>query len=338
MTTIKDIARRANVSDATVSRVINNSPNVKLQTREKVQRAIKDLNYYPNSLARGMRSKKTNSIGLLLADITNPFYAETAKTIIERAGKHSYTVILCPTNNDISEQKKYIDVLLQRKVDGFIFASVHWDDSSLDAVMEAGVPYVLYNRKTSAYKKSNYVVLDNELGAYMAVEHLYKLGHRRIALIRGPHTFSTGKERSNGYLKALKEFGLPHNEELIVQGKYSEKESYDSAMKLFNSNNPPTAVFASNDLMALSVYDAALSCGLSVPRDIALVGFDDIEIASHRAIELTTVSQNRNMMAEIAFDTLRKIIENEPFQQPVQAVLKPMLTVRKTCGSQMKKI
>ena len=337
MTTIKDIARRVNVSDATVSRVINDSPNVKPQTREKVQKAIKELNYYPNSLARGMRSKKTNSIGLLLADITNPFYAETAKTIIERAGKNDYSIILCTTNNDIIEQQKYIDVLLQRKVDGFIFASVHWKDPSLAAVMEAGVPYILYNRKTSAYKNLNYVVLDNELGAYLAVEHLYKLGHRRIAMIRGPHTFSTGKERSSGYLKALKEFGLLHDEKLIVQGEYSEKQSYDSAMKLFSSDNRPTAVFASNDLMALSVYDAALSCGLSVPSDIALVGFDDIEIASHRAIELTTVSQNRNMMAEIAFDTLRKNIENGPFQQPVQVVLKPMLTVRKTCGSQMKK-
>ena len=338
MTTIKDIARRVNVSDATVSRVINNSPNVKPQTREKVHKAIEELNYYPNSLARGMRSKRTNSIGLLLADITNPFYAETAKTIIERAGKHGYSIILCTTNNDINEQKKYIDVLLQRKVDGFIFASVHWKDPSLSAIMGAGLPYVLYNRKTSAYENLNYVVLDNELGAYMAVEHLYKLGHRRIGLIRGPHTFSTGRERSDGYLKALKKFGLPHDEKLIVQGKYSEKESFDSAMKLFNSNNPPTAIFASNDLMALRVYDAALSCGLSVPRDVALVGFDDIEIASHRAIGLTTVSQNRNMMAEIAFDTLRKIIEKEPFQEPVQVVLKPMLTVRKTCGSQMKKI
>ena len=157
-------------------------------------------------------------------------------------------------------------------------------------------------------------------------------------MIRGPHTFSTGKERSNGYLKAIKDFGLPYDDQLIVQGKYSEKQSYDSAMKLFNSDNPPTAVFSSNDLMALRVYDAALSCGLSVPRDVALVGFDDIEIASHRAIGLTTVSQNLNMMAEIAFDTLRKMIENGPFQQPVQVVLKPMLTVRKTCGSQIKKI
>lgn len=338
MTTIKDIARRANVSDATVSRVINNSPNVKPQTREKVQRVIEELNYYPNSLARGMKSKKTYSIGLLLADITNPFYAETAKTIIERASRHGYSIILCTTNNEITEQQKYIDVLLQRKVDGFIFASVHWKDSSLSAVMRAGMPYVLYNRKTSINKDLNYVVLDNELGAYLAVEHLYKLGHRRIALIRGPHTFSTGKERYNGYLKALMDFGLPHDEKIIVQGKYSEKESYDSAMKLLNSKNPPTAIFASNDLMALRAYDAALSCGLSVPRDIALVGFDDIEMASHRAIGLTTVSQNRNMMAEIAFETLKNIIENGSFQQPVQVVLKPLLTVRDTCGCQMKKV
>ncbi|MGM0653373.1 MAG: LacI family DNA-binding transcriptional regulator [Bacillota bacterium] len=337
MATIKDIARKANVSDATVSRVINNSPNVKPQTREKVLQAIEEFNFYPNSLARGMRSKKTNSIGLLLADITNPFYAETAKSIIEQADKYGYSIILCTTNNDLHEQQKYIEILLQRKVDGFIFASVHWKDPSLRTVVNSDVPFVLYNRKTSASASLNYVVLDNELGSYLAVEHLYNLGHRRIAMIRGPHTFSTGRERSHGYYKALKDFGLPLDESLVVQGKYSEKQSFDSAMKLLNADNPPTAIFASNDLMALSAYDAAMASGLSVPQDIALVGFDDIDIAAHRAIQLTTVSQNLNIMAEIAFNSLRKMIIAEPLHALVQVVLKPNLTIRKTCGYHLKK-
>lgn len=334
MPTIKDIAKRAGVSGATVSRVINNLPNVKPETREKVQKSINELQYYPNSLARGMRSKRTNSIGLVLADITNPFYAETAKTIIELAGKHDYSIILCNTNNDLNEQHKYIDVLLQRKVDGFIFASVQCKDPSLDPVIASKVPYILYNRRMMQNDHINYVVLDNELGAYMAVEHLYKLGHRRIALVRGPNTFSTGRERFNGYLKALKSFGLKYDEKIVLQGKYNEKESYDAAIKLISSKDRPTAIFASNDLMALSALEAVISSGLRVPEDIAVVGFDDIEIASHSAIQLTTISQNRNMMAEIALDSLRKIINKESLQLPVQVVLKPMLTVRKTCGSE----
>ncbi|MFU8795396.1 MAG: LacI family DNA-binding transcriptional regulator, partial [Dethiobacteria bacterium] len=298
MPTIKDIAKRAGVSGATVSRVINNLPNVKPETREKVQKSIDEMQYYPNSLARGMRSKKTNSIGLILADITNPFYAETAKTIIELAGRHDYSIILCNTNNDLNEQHKYIDVLLQRKVDGFIFASVHCKDPSLDPVIASKVPCILYNRRMLQNDHINYVVLDNELGAYMAVEHLYNLGHRRIALVRGPNTFSTGRERFNGYLKALKSFGLKYDEKIVLQGKYSEKQSYDAAIKLISSKDRPTAIFASNDLMALSVLEAVISSGLRVPEDIAVVGFDDIEIASHSAIQLTTISQNRNMMAE----------------------------------------
>jgi LacI family transcriptional regulator len=337
MTTIKDIARRAGVSEATVSRVINDAPLVKPETRARIIAIINELGYYPNSLARGMRSKKTNSIGLLLADITNPFYAETAKTIIEIAGRHDYSIILCNTNNDLREQQKSIEVLLQKKVDGFIFASVHWTDPTLKTVIASDTPYILYNRKTSQSENANYVVLDNEMGAFIAVEHLYKLGHRRIALIRGPHGFSTGRERTSGYVKALKAFGLQHDEKLVVQGKYSEKQSFDAAKKLLLADNPPTAIFASNDLMALSALEAIFSSGQKVPDDIALVGFDDIEIASHSAIQLTTVSQNRNLMAEIAIDSLRKIIRKENVQLPIQIVLKPMLAVRKTSGIKIQK-
>lgn len=166
----------------------------------------------------------------------------------------------------------------------------------------------------------------------MAVEHLYNLGHRRIAMIRGPHSFSTGRERVSGYMKGLKHFGLSYDQEIVVQGKYSEQQSFEAAIKLLKADNPPTAIFASNDLMALSAFDAIVSSGLRIPEDISLVGFDDIEIASHKAIELTTVSQNRNMMAEIAIVSLHKMIRNDDLQLPVQVVLRPKLAARKTSG------
>jgi LacI family transcriptional regulator len=325
MTTIKDIARKAGVSGATVSRVINNMANVKPETRSRVLKAIEELNYYPNSLARGMRSKKTNSIGLLVADITNPFYAETAKTIIEAAGRFNYSIILCNTNNDLLEQQKYIDVLLQRKVDGLIFASVHYKDPSLTPVAASQIPYILYNRRMADSDGINYVVLDNELGALIAVEHLYGLGHRRIAFIRGPNTFSTGRERLNGYIQALDKFKIPYDGSIVVQGKYSEKQSYNAVKKLLSAEKRPDAIFASNDLMALSAMEAIMSSGLKIPDDIAVVGFDDIEIASHSAIQLTTVSQNRKMMAEIAIDSLRKMIQKEARHLPTQVILKPVL-------------
>ncbi len=333
MVTIKDIARKAGVSSATVSRVINKMPNVRPRTRAKVQRVIEEYNYYPNDLARGMRSKKTNSIGLLLADITNAFYAETAKKIMELAGRNNYSIILCNTNNDLQEQQKYIDILLQRKVDGFIFASVHWRDPSLKAVIDSKIPFILYNRRTERNSRLNYVVLDNELGSYMAVEHLYQLGHRRIALIRGPNSFSTGRERFRGYRKALEKFNLGYDESIVMQGRYKEKQSYDAAIKLLSVKNRPTAIFASNDLMALSALDAAASMGLKVPEELSIVGFDDIEIAAHSAIQLTTVSQNRNLMAEIAFESLHKMMSKKEPSLPVQVELKPSLTIRKTCSA-----
>jgi LacI family transcriptional regulator len=333
MSTIKDIARRAGVSYATVSRVINNKSNVAMATRKKVLAAIDELSYYRNDLARGMRTKKTNSIGLILADITNPFYAETAKTIVELAGRYDYSLFLCNTNNDLNEQKKYINILMQRKVDGIIFASVHWIDPTIEALALSATPFVLYNRCASDSSFLNYVVLDNEEGAFLAVEHLYNLGHRRIALISGLHAFSTDRERTNGYIKALNEFGLPYDETLMVQGEYSGKKSFDAAMKLIKSENPPTAIFASNDLMALSALDAIMLAGLTVPDDIALIGFDDIAMASHSAIQLSTVSQDSKMMAEIAINSLYKIIENKESHLPLQVVLKPKLSIRLTCGS-----
>lgn len=329
---MKDIARKTGVSEATVSRVINKDPNVKPATREKVQKIVDDLNYFPNIMAQGMRSKRTRSIGLLLADITNPFYAETAKTIIEIAGKTNNSIILCNTNNDLVEQQRYVNVLLQRKVDGIIFASVHWQDPTVETVIKSGIPCMLYNRRTHDNHNLNYVVLDNELGVYLAIELLFKLGHRRIALIRGPHHFSTGRERYYAYLKALKHFNISNDKSIIVQGNYEEKQTCDAVNKLLSTDNPPTAIFASNDLMAFSALEAIARLNLRIPEDIALVGFDDIKLASHNSIQLTTISQNPSMMAEILLSSIRQIIGNEGLQHPIQIVVKPMLIIRKTCG------
>lgn len=336
MVTIKDISQKAGLSEATVSRVINKSPLVKPETKEKVEKIIDELNYFPDMIARGMRSKRTNSIGLILADITNPFYAETAKKIIEIANRKDYSIILCNTNNDLHEQQKYVDILMQRKVDGIIFASVQWKDQTLQKVIAHSIPHMLYNRITSNYRMLNYVTLDNEMGAFLAIQHLYKLGHRKIALISGPQLFSTARERAIGYIKALDHFDMNYDSKYVVQGKYRSKQSYDAAKRLFSMKDSPTAIFASNDLMALSTIDAIFSLGLKIPEDVSIVGFDDIEMSGHSAIQLTTISQNRNMMAEIAIETICKLILKDNIQEPTQIILKPILSVRKTTGEPRK--
>lgn len=333
MPTIKDIARQANVSVATVSRVINNYLHVSEKTRHQVLKAIEELNYKPNNLARSMRIKKTHTIGLLLADITNPFYAEIAKAVVNLANSFEYTVILCITNNDFKLQEEYINLLKQRQIDGFLFASVHLQDIPIKQLGKERVPFVLLNRRLKNNRNINYVVLDNEFGAYMAVEHLVKLGHQHIAFISGQQTFSTSSERYNGYKNALGSFGLSFDKELVIEGEYNEKKAYDSTLVLLKKSRVPTAIIAANDLMALSAIEAITTRGMRIPEDIAVVGFDDVEIARHSTIQLTTVAQNKHVMAEIATRNLIQIMEGKISQLPVQVTLKPQLIVRNTCGA-----
>jgi LacI family transcriptional regulator len=231
---------------------------------------------------------------------------------------------LCTTNNDLVEQKKYIDLLLQRKVDGFIFASVHYRDPSIQHILSNKLPHFLYYRRTIDSNKCNYVVLDNELGVFLAIEHLYKLGHRRISLIRGTHSFSTGRERFSGYQKALKHFGLPYDKSIVFQGDYSKIKAMEVTMKLISSDFPPSAILVSSDIMALGVLEALHVSGKRIPEDFSVVGFDDIDISSHSKIQLTTVSQNQNLMAKIAFDNLWRILQEPNVQQPIQVVLKAL--------------
>lgn len=329
---IKDIAREADVSQSTVSRVLNNYPHVKKNTRERVLEAMEKLNYIPNASARGIRLKRTKTIGLILADITNTFYAETAKAVVDTAALFGYTIMLCTTNNEPQVQEKYINILLQKQVDGFIFASVRLRDPSVKGLLNSNFPTIFYNRRM-ALNTTNYVVLDNELGVELAVEHLFKLGHKRIAFVRGRSTFSTSASRYKGYLQALKKFDLEQDKQLVVSGEYDGSKAYEATETLLDLKEPPTAIITANDLMAFSVMNAIEGAGLKIPGDMALVGIDDVMMAEHSAIQLTTVAQNKYQMAEIATRSLIQIIEGENIVTPIQVVLKPQLIVRRTCGA-----
>lgn len=336
MPTIKDIARLADVSTATVSRVINNYVYVSEKTRQKVLKAVKELNYKPNSVARSMRIKKTHTMGLLLSDITNHFYAEIAKAVVDLATSYGYTVILCITKNDTKLQENYINILKQRKIDGFLFASANLRDTQIKQLETGKTPFVLLNRRLENNHNINYVVLDNEFGAFMAVEHLVNLGHRRIAFISGQRIFSTFLERHRGYKNALNYFGLEFDENLVMEGCWQdEKQAFKSTKRLLNHNRPPTAIIAANDLMAFNAIEAITAEGMSVPNDIAIIGFDDVDLARHSSIQLTTVAQNKHLMAEIATRSLIQITEGKPLKLPVQIMLKPQLIVRGTCGAQV---
>ncbi len=332
--TITDVAGRAGVSRATVSRVLNAYPHVRPRVRAAVQRAMRTLGYRPDQVARSLARRETKSLGLVVADITNPFYAETARAIVETARGHGYNVILCNTDNLPRLQEEYLEVLRQRRVDGIILGSVFLDDPAVEALVEAGYPCVMYNRRLRS-GRGNYIVLDNVRASHDLTRHLLGLGHRRIAFIAGLRELSTAAERLQGYRAALRAARLPADPRLIRPGAFKAEMAQRAAQELLKLPRRPTAIVAGNDLMALGVMQAAGDVGLLVPEDLAVVGFDDIEIAAHRQVQLTTMAQQKAEMGRMAVVWLLEVIRDPRryARQPLQQILAPTLVVRRTCGA-----
>lgn len=328
--TIIDIANIAGVSKSTVSRVINRDKFVKKETRDKVLKVIDELGYIPDNVARSLITKKTFSIGLIIPDIVNPFYSETSKIIEETLRKLGYSLIICNTNNQSNLQNRYMNILLQRKVDGIIFGSVKTNDKKIISFAEQGLPYVTYHRCFSV-NNSNFVISNDIEGIKIAVKHLADLGHKDIAYISGPTSFSTGLNRLKGFVESRSMFNINNDSHLIQEGGFSEKKSWQATKRLLNLTNPPTAILAANDLMAISALDCILQHGLSVPKDISLIGYDNINLASHARIMLTTVSVTKKKMARLAAELLvKKIIERKEDPSIVQMELEPKLILRMT--------
>ena len=332
--TVADVARRARVSRATVSRVLNQYPHIRPEVRSRVQRAMQALGYRPDQVARSLARRETQSLGLVVADITNPFYAETARAILEAARDHGYHVILCNTDNRPLLQEAYVEVLQQRRVDGIIFGSVFLDDPVVERLVAAGYPCLMYNRHLRS-RRGSYIVLDNARASREVTRHLLALGHRRIGFVSGLRNISTAAERLQGYRAALRAAGLPVDPHLIRPGGFQAGMAQQAAQDLLKRSERPTAIVAGNDLMALGVIHAAGDLGLRVPEDLAVAGFDDIEIAGHHDIQLTTMAQQKAEMGRLAALGILEIIRDpRRFRhQPLQQVLTPTLVVRRTCGA-----
>ncbi|MGI6679689.1 MAG: LacI family DNA-binding transcriptional regulator [Dehalobacterium sp.] len=332
--TIKDVAKKAGVSKTTISRVLNSPDLVKQETKDKVLNAIQELGYRPNEIARSMVLKKSGILGLVIPDVLNPFFGETAKIIIDEAKERGYSVIVCNTSNNRDIEKEWVDFLLNKRVDGILFASVQLTDPFVEEIVRMGFPCVMYNRRLRT-KECDFVISNNKVGAQKAVEHLINLGHQTIGYIGGPARFSTHRDRLEGYKKALKKNGLEINKELICCGELDINFANEATKNLLQLSNPPTAIFADNDIMALESIEAILQSNLRVPEDIALVGYDDIHIASHQLIALTTVAQNKYDMSIIALEHLINKIEKDKeltADKPLNVTLEPKLLIRRTCG------
>jgi LacI family transcriptional regulator len=326
--TQNDVAQRAGVSQATVSLILNkvSNSNIPEETRMRVEKAIEDLGYRPNTLASSLRLGKTHTLGLILPDSANPFFAEVSRSIENAAFEQNYNLILCNTEGDIKKELLYVDVLCNRQVDGIIFVAVGDQVDSLQRVLCKHIPAVMIDRDLPGLEVDA-VLTDNFQGGFLATQHLIQLGHRRIGCIAGPSSITPSAGRGEGYMAALAEYSIPTDEKIFLRGDFHPHSGWASASTMLTLREPPTAIFAGNDLMAIGALRAITEAGLRVPEDISLVGFDNIELASYTNPPLTTVIQPIQEAGQKAVDFLIERIR-EPGSSYKRAILPTSLIVR----------
>jgi LacI family transcriptional regulator len=275
MATIHDVAKLAGVAPITVSRVINQSGYVSAETRERVEKAIRDLGYMPNTLARSLRSKRTNTLALILTDITNPFFTTLARGVEDTASDAGFTLIFCNTDESESEEARYLQVLLQKQVDGFLLVPAQSRPGSIRQIRQHGEPVVVLDRRVPEVDV-DVVRCDSEDGAYQLTRLLISLGHRQIAVLSGPPTVSTAADRVAGCRRAMQEASIPIDESYVLYGEYNQASGYALARQALDFYPRPTAMFAANNFISIGALKAIQDTGLEVPEDVALVGFDDL--------------------------------------------------------------
>lgn len=329
--TIKDVAQRAGVAVSTVSRVLNQSGYVSPETASKVRAAVEQLGFRPSLPARTLVSGETRMLALMLPDISNPFFPALARGVEDRATSRGYSVMLCNTDGDPEIEARYVRLLREKWIDGMVFTSASGSGSQVKQFMENRIPVVVIDRAVKGAEVDS-VTLDNIAGARLAVDHLAKVGHRAIGLIAGPKV-STSLDRTEGYRRALVAMGLPVCPEWMASGDFRFESGYEAMKRLLQARERLTAVFAVNDLMAIGAIRAAEEAGLRVPEDLAVVGFDDIMLATLVRPALSTIRQPTYEMGASAVDLLLDRITGQRERGPRTVAFEPELIVRQSCGA-----
>ncbi|EKF9434746.1 substrate-binding domain-containing protein [Vibrio cholerae] len=327
MATMKDIARLAGVSTSTVSHVINKSRFVSDEIAERVNNAAQQLNYAPSALARSLKMNRTKTIGMLVTTSTNPFFGEVVKGIERSCYHQGYNLILCNTEGDNQRMKASINTLLQKRVDGLLLMCSTLEGERLDVFDRyPDIPIVVMDWGPILFASDK--IQDNSLqGGYMAAKHLIECGHKEIGCITGPLIRHQAQMRYEGYKRALAEAGIAINPDWIVESDFECEGGYQAFEKLYQRGKLPSALFVSNDMMAMGVIQAANQRGLRVPDDLSLIGYDDVHIAKFMTPALTTIHQPKYRLGKAAVDTLLYRLENpDTTAQVVQ--LEPTLVVR----------
>ena len=331
MVTIKDVAREAGVSVGTASQALRASPAVREATRQRVLAVAKRLRYQPSALARGLVTRRTHTVGLLISDIANPFFIRAVRAVEDAAQENGYNVILCNTDEDPAKETQYLQVLMEKRVDGIILATTGGSLQAVRDVRWRGIPLVLFDRELTSLATDT-VKVDGVLGGRLATEYLLGLGHRRIAIIHGPLVRSTGIERLQGYLAALKTAGIRPIPELIREGNFKPDSGRALTRQLLDTSPPPTALFCTNNLMTVGALQTLGERGVRMPSDLSLVGYDDMEWWRLTHPPLTTVGQPVYDLGREAMRLLLAQIGRVKGRRRQRVVLKPELILRSSCG------
>jgi LacI family transcriptional regulator len=325
---MRDVAEHAGVSVTTVSHVINNTRPVSDALRQRVEAVMLDLGYQPNTLARSLRRGETHTIGVIVPDNSNPFFAEVARGIEDTSFDHGYSVILCNSDRDLHKERLYINVLIEKQVDGILFVAAGMSADNIQPLLDRALPLVVVDRQIPALAVDT-VLAANQHGGWLATQHLLELGHHRIGCIVGPEDIASSVERVSGYHQALSAHNLPVDEQLVIRGDFRYESGYAAGGRLLSLDDPPTAIFACNDLMAVGAMTKALEIGLSVPGDLSVIGFDDIRPAVYANPPITTIKQPKYEMG-VASTALLLSRMRDSNRTPQQQVLETSLVIRQS--------
>jgi LacI family transcriptional regulator len=326
---MQDVADKAGVSITSVSHFINNSRPISDALKSRIEQAMAELDYQPNALARSLRLKQTKSVGIIVPDSANPFFAIVTRCIEKALFAHHYHVILGNSDGKLDRALQYLKVMTEQQVDGLIFIDVGVSRDVLNVALGSlNTPVILIDRLVPGVEV-DYVTVSNIQGGFEAVQYLIALGHRRIACLTGPQNLTSSLDRLTGYRKALGDANLTPNEKMVYTGNFQLEGGYEGARQLLSQSPRPTAIFACNDLMAVGVIRAAADLGISTPDQLSVVGFDDSPLAKFCTPGLTTVAQPTEQIGILTANRFLERIKNRDLP-PEQQILQTKLIIRKT--------
>jgi len=330
MPTINDVAKKAGVAPITVSRVINNSGYASEDTRKRVEEAIAELGYVPNTLARGLRSKRTNTLALVVTDITNPFFTLIARGVEDTASLAGYSVLYSNTDESIDKEDKYTNILIQKQVDGVLLVPASSNSKSVGILQAKGIPVVLLDRTIPGVEADS-IRCDSETGAYNLTKYLIKLGHENIVTITGPRGVSTSEDRVAGYQRAMNEAGL-NSHKTIYYGAFTQDSGYSLTRQILNQSPRPTAIFGTNNFLSIGILKALRDVEVEVPGEISVVTFDDLPETMIVDPFLTVAAQPAYQMGQQAAELLLARLSDEPPDGCQEIILSTEIIKRTSSG------